>query len=84
MLCLLDSGANVSVLGKQSLDFIKKYNVQLTKFKSNILTANGSKNEVLGFCSLPVTFKGVTKSIIFYIVPTLSQEGYLGVNFWRA
>lgn len=49
LLCLLDSGANVSI-----------------------------------FCSLPVSFKGVTKSILFYVVPTLTQEGYLGVNFWSA
>lgn len=29
-------------------------------------------------------YKGVLKDINFYIVPTLSQEAYLGLDFWRS
>lgn len=84
LICLLDSGANISALGKSSLDFVNRNNVQLRKIKSSVLTANGSRTEVIGYCSLPVTYMGVTKSIVFYIIPNLSLEAYLGVNFWRA
>lgn len=83
LLCLLDSGANVSVLEKGSLDFIYRNNIRLENFKSGILTANGSKNDVVGYCNLPVTFKEVTKFITFYVVPNLSQQGYLGIDFWK-
>ena len=80
---LLDSGASVSVLGKNSLHFIKQHNITLRPFRSCISTADGSKNTVLGHCKLPVLYKGVTKYIDFYIVPSLTQEAYLGLDFWR-
>ena len=46
-------------------------------------TANGARQNVIGFCTLPIHFKGVTKNIEFYLVPSLSQEAYFGINFWR-
>lgn len=80
---LLDSGASISVLGKNSLNFIERCKLQLKPFRSTISTADGSKNSILGHCNLPVTYKGVTKNIDFYIVPSLNQEVYLGLDFWR-
>ncbi|GBP97703.1 Retrovirus-related Pol polyprotein from transposon 297 [Eumeta japonica] len=44
---------------------------------------HGSKNAILGHCKLPVKYKGITKFINFYIVPSLTQEAYLGIDFWR-
>lgn len=81
---LLDSGASVSVLGKNSLQFMERNNILLKSFKTFISTADGSKNSVLGHCTLPVFYKGVEKDIDFYIVPSLNQEAYLGLNFWRS
>lgn len=87
LMCLLDSaeifGANVSILRKFSLDILQRNSIQLKSFKSKISAANGSRNNFIGYCSLPVTFKGVTESILFYIVPSLMQEGYLGIDFWN-
>lgn len=80
---LLDSGANVSVLGKNCLEFIKDFNVPFRQMKSSVGTANGSRNSVIGYCQLPVTFRGVTKTIIFYLSPSLTQEAYFGVDFWK-
>ena len=80
---LLDSGANVSVLGKNSLDFLKSINASYKMIKSIIRTASNTKQDVIGFCTLPVCFKGVKKDIDFYIVPSLHQEAYFGTNFWR-
>lgn len=31
---------------------------------------------------MPINFKGVTKDILFYLVPSLSQEAYFGKKFW--
>lgn len=69
LLCLLDSGANVSVLGKGNLDFIARKKVSLEKCKTWVLTANGSKNEEKG---------------TFYVVTNLPQLGYFGMDLWRA
>lgn len=81
---LLDSGASVSVFGKDSMEFIKRHSVVLKPFHSFISTANGSRQKVLGHCELPVTYKNVTKPITFYVVPSLSQKLYLGLDFWRS
>lgn len=31
-----------------------------------------------------MTYKGVTKNITFYVVPSLCQEVYFGLDFWRS
>lgn len=83
LLGLLDSGANVSVLGHDSLQFLERNKICYKHINSLVSTASGAKQLVIGFCSLPVQFKGVTRSINFYIVPSLNQPAYLGINFWR-
>lgn len=80
---LLDSGANVSVLGKNCLTFLKKLNISYTNINTSIRTANGDKQAVIGFCILPIHFKNVTRNLQLYLVPSLSQEAYFGVNFWK-
>lgn len=80
---LLDSGANISVLGKNSLSFLQKLEISYKSLKSSVSTADGSRQNVIGFCILPIKFKDVTRNIDFYIVPSLSQEAYFGINFWR-
>lgn len=79
---LLDSGASVSVLGKNCLEFIEKNNIKIRPFSSHVSTADGSRKNVLGHCKLPITFKNVTQDINFYMVPSLAQDVYLGVDFW--
>lgn len=80
---LLDSGASVSVLGNDSLAFLERNQISLKSFKSFISTADGSKNDVLGHCKLPVFYKGVMRNIDFYVVPSLGQKVYLGLDFWQ-
>lgn len=71
------------MLGKDSLGFIERNNITLRPFRSFISTADGSKNLVLGHYKLPVLYKGITRFIVFYVVPSLTQEAYLGLDFWR-
>lgn len=80
---LLDSGAGISALGRNCLNFIERNNITLQPFRASISTADGSKNSIAGYCNLPVSYKGVTKNITFYAVPSLCQEVYLGLDFWQ-
>lgn len=80
---LLDSGATISVLGKGALNLLKESNTSFSKCNSLVKTASGEPQNVIGKFSCPVTYKEMTKRITFFIAPTLSQEIYLGVNFWK-
>lgn len=51
--------------------------------RSELSTASGSTQRVIGYCTLPINFKNVTKNIDFYLTPSLTQKAYFGVNFWR-
>lgn len=81
---LLDSGASVSVLGKDSMKFVERHHLPIKSFISSVCTADGSKQKVIGYCEVLITYKGVTKPINLYIVPSLSQTLYLGLDFWRS
>lgn len=83
LLGLLDSGANVSALGKNCLSFFERNKIPFRPFKLHVKVAGGSNQKVIGFCTLPIFFKDVTRLIDFYLVPTLSQEAYFGTDFWR-
>ena len=80
---LLDSGANVCALGKDCLSFLGKNKIPYTPIKSSVRTASGNKQDVIGFCVLPIFYKDVSKNITFYVVPSLTQYAYFGINFWR-
>lgn len=77
----LDSGQTPR---NNSREFIDRHNLKIRPFKSAISTPDGSRNSVIGHCKLPVTYKGVTKDIDFYIVPSLRQEIYMGLDFWQS
>lgn len=80
---LLDSGASISVLGKGCNDLLKKLKIEFTPIFSSLKTADGGCQRVIGFAEIPVTFKNVTRNILFYLSPTLQQPVYLGINFWK-
>lgn len=79
---LLDSGATISVLGQGSLDLLKLNSVQFKKLHSVVRTADGTPNAVLGYISIPVKFKSIEKNVTFFIVPSLKERMYLGIDFW--
>lgn len=84
MRALLDSGASVSVLGHGSLELLEQVNANYTTFNSQIKTACGSSQKIVGKICIPVKFKSKVKNIDFYVTPSLSQPIYLGVNFFKA
>lgn len=81
---LLDSGASVSVLGKGCGETISKLNLKVSQFNSSLKTADGNRQSIIGYVEVPVTYKGLTREILFYLSPTLKQNVYLGVNFWKS
>lgn len=81
---LLDSGASVSCLGKNALETAKQMNLRVKSVSSSVKTADGASQQVLGFIDAPITYKLSTKLIRLYIIPSLSQSLYLGIDFWKA
>lgn len=81
---LLDSGASISVLGNSSMELLKECKGDYLPYNSNVKVASGESQKIIGKILCPVTYKNITKKINFYIAPSLSQEVYLGVNFWKA
>lgn len=81
---LLDSGASVSCFGSGAHELLSNLDVSFIPNKSTVKTADGSSQEIIGTCDLLVKFNGLTKNIKFYVIPSLTQQLYLGVDFWQA
>lgn len=79
---LLDSGASISVMGKDCRALLEQFNLKYTKLSSSLKTADGGSQAVIGFVYIPVTYKNTTKDVLFYLSPHLRQTLYLGVNFF--
>lgn len=81
---LLDSGASISCVGKDAYNTLQQLDIKWKEVKSEIQTASGQRQGVQGYADVPVTFKNITHSIRLYIIPTLSQPVYFGIDFWIA
>lgn len=80
---LLDSGATVTCLGKNCLEFIAKTGLSMQHFFSFIKTADGSPHKIVGRIRTNVSFNRLSKEVTFYLVPSLNRELFLGVDFMR-
>jgi transposase InsO family protein len=84
LLGMLDSGAQVTVLGKDSLKVLKLINLDIipSSKKVKIQTADGSQHNVCGLAYIPFTFNNKTEIVQTYIVPSLSKQLFCGMDFW--
>ena len=80
---LLDSGANVCVLGKNCLETCKNLNLKIHNLISYVKTADGDKQPVLGYVEVPIEFKDQINVLKLYLVPSISQTLILGIDFWE-
>lgn len=80
---LLDSGASVSILGKNSIEFLESSGLKWNRIRSYVKTADGTPNEVLGYVTIPLTYNNIQEFIRLCVVPSLSEELYLGMDFWE-
>lgn len=81
---LLDCGAHQTVIGAGAEQLVRT--LQLKTHPCNVVlkTANGAKIPVRGYINLPITFNDRTKIISTLVAPSLTQQLYLGHNFWEA
>lgn len=79
---LLDSGASVSCFGRNAITIINNLGLKMKQINSKIKTADGANQEVVGYVDVIVTFSNKNLSVRFYIVPSLTHELYLGIDFW--
>jgi transposase InsO family protein len=81
---LLDSGSEISIIGGNSIKYFSNLaTIHMSQDFDNIQTANGSSSPVVGYIFAPVTVQGKTIIIKFYLVPGVSTELILGMNFWK-
>ena len=80
---LLDSGASVSCLGKDCLSFVEELKIPIIDIFDSIKTADGKPQRIVGKVKVEIKCNDISKSIILYLVPTLSQNLYLGIDFWN-
>lgn len=81
---LLDSGASVSCLGKGGVERVASFNLKIKPIKTAVRTADGASQQVSGYIDAPVTFCDKTKLVRLYLIPSLSQDLYLGIDFWKS
>lgn len=79
--CLLDTGANRSVIGRFGLKFLKLFSLQLLPSDIVLSTADGSEQSVAGSVLLPISVGGVVKLLDILVVPSLQHDVLLGMDF---
>jgi transposase InsO family protein len=84
ILGLLDSGASCSVLGTNANKLLQRIGLEVFEKKVQISTADGTKHIVTGYVNMPYEYNDRVRVIPTLIVPSLTQELILGVDFWRA
>ena len=80
---LLDSGASVSCLGQNCLEFVDRLNIPIIDYFETIKTADGKPQKILGKIRVNINSNDNVKSMLLYLVPSLSQPLYLGIDFWN-
>lgn len=79
---MLDSGANCSILGSDSLFLIKQLKLPKKPFECVLKTADGTKHSSSWIVDLPITFNNKTATLPMLVVPSLTKKLILGMDFW--
>lgn len=79
---LLDSGASVSVTN--SKEIVEQYGLKVFESPVQICTADRTKYSCLGYANIPITFRNKTNVLSVIIVPQITRELILGIDFWKA
>lgn len=84
IVALLDSGAQITVLGSDFAPFFKQLNIQLCPSIFSIKTADGTAHSDTSSVKLPIKYNGQTKIIDAVYAPAISRILVLGIDFWDA
>lgn len=80
---LLDSGANVTMLGAGAEDIIESLNLPLADNTIRIRTADGSIHSTSNVAEIPYSVNGQTEWVNTLIIPTIATKLILGTDFWK-
>lgn len=80
---LLDSGSQITVLGKDCTKIINKLNLKRKPIVALIKTADNSEHCVNHYVDMQYTLLGVTKTVKTLLCPSLSVRLVLGYDFWQ-
>lgn len=79
---LLDSGSNTTILGSSGLHVLKELNLAINyDISLQLTTADGQIQNTLGYVQLPIVFNGDLHYVKTLIVPTITHELVLGMDF---
>jgi hypothetical protein len=82
--CLLDTGAEISVIGEKGKKFWEQF-ADSPNFKTvNLRTAGGELHTGQGVKKLPINYDNDTKKIQFVYAPSIKIPVTLGMNFFNA
>lgn len=80
---LLDSGASISCFGLGAIALAQKLKLKIKWIKSEVKTADGAGQPIIGYVDAATTFKNQTSIVRFYLIPSLQQTAYFGIDFWN-
>jgi len=80
---LLDSGASISCFGGDLASELMKNNSAYRSLNVSATTADGSPQRIVGKMKVNIEHGNIQKILNIYIVPSLKQDLYLGIDFWR-
>lgn len=80
---LLDSGAAINCLGGKLAGEIIEEAIPFKNLACNVNTADGTTQKIVGSMSLEIEYGGEKRNIEIFIVPSLQQDLYLGIDFCR-
>lgn len=78
---LLDSGASVSCLGGDAISLVDADEVE--SLDEGLRTADGKVQAIIGRVKARIQWRQKTVELILYLVPSLKQKLYLGIDFWE-
>lgn len=81
---LLDSGASCTILGKGGLDLIKKLGLVGRSTNVAAKTVDGTLHKAICVVDVSFRIKNKVRVISALVVPSLTKELILGIDFWQA
>lgn len=81
---LIDTGANISLFGSGLCDLVSQFNIKIKNDElSNISTADGKLQNVLGYIETPITVGNISKVVTFYLILSVIHDVILGMDFLK-
>lgn len=81
---LLDSGATQTLVGSSGFQILRRLGLVVRLQTGSCVVANGQSCASTGVIQAPLCLMGKTCLVDILIVPELSQQLILGVDFWKA